>query len=369
MNIIAAILNKVITKEFYRANASFFLVVIGICGGFMSKIEHMALAEFFISSINALFIPFAFWLLYSGKIIEFNRRAILSSQNEFILNIRALGYAAQLLNLLIVAVVELLPVIVYGFFLMAIAWQYDYIDITVCIILMMTAIICLVTFFLYRNIANPDYNNAEWKITQRWNKVFYRSIQQISLEWIVRNEFFLLAGNKIFSLLLIIGTASLYHYDVYDLRLMAMGITVAMASHAVLLYRYHTFIEGHFSLMRNLPFPLTKRISYFLTVFFVICLPDFGILIRNFPEQLSSSQLAESLVLAAGIVIFIFSCLYFKNVTTDKLITYVFVFVLTVIVIILFNISVWLLGLTFILLGFTVYFGGYYWFEVANKNE
>jgi hypothetical protein len=367
MNIIAVVLNKVVTKEFYRSNASFFLVVIGICCGFMSKIEHMALAEFFTSSIMTLFIPFALWLLYTLKIIEFNRKVISLNENGFIINIRALGYTTQLFNYLMVATAELLPVIIYGFFLITIAHQHHSNDLGICLILMMTILIGLITFFLYQNIAEPVYNNAEWKITQRWNKIFHRSIHQISLEWMLRNEFFLLTGNKIFSLLVIIGTSTLYHYDTYDLRLMAMGITVATASHAMLIYRYHSFVEGHFSLLRNLPFPLTKRISHFLATFFVICLPDFGVLIRNFPDQLSYSQLAESLLLAAGIILFMFSRLYLKNETSDKHIAQVFVFTLVVIVLILFSISVWLLGLALILPGIAVYYSRYYRFEFVNN--
>jgi hypothetical protein len=369
LTIIVTILNKVIAKEFYRANASFFLVTIGICCGFMSKIEHMALAEFFVSSVTTLFIPLAFWLIYSFKIIEFNRRVISLDQNEFILRIHALSFTSLLSSLLTVALTELLPMIVYGFFLFAIALRQHDGGIMITLILMMAIIISFVTFSLYRNITKPGDNNTEWRITQLLNRTFHRSYLQISLGWMMRNEFFLLVGNKIFSVLIIIGAASLYKFDTYDLRLMAMGITVAMTGHAMLIYRYHHFTENIFSFVRNMPFTLAQRIWHFCKVFLIICLPDFGVLIKNFPGQLSQLQLAESLFLAAGIVMIIFSWLYLKSINAEKLITQSFVFALAVIVLVLFSVNVWLLGIIFILISIVIYFRRYYQFALVSDNH
>jgi hypothetical protein len=330
----------------------------------MSKIEHTALAEFFISSVTTVLVPSALWLMYSFKIVEFNRRAISFNQNEFIHSIRALGNTLLLFNLFTVAVMELLPVIAYGSFLIAVAWQHHQTYVGICLILIITTIICIVTFFLYRSIAKSVDYNTQWKLTELWNKHFQRSFPQISLEWIVRNEFFLLAGNKIFSLLMIIGTSALYQYDTYDLRLMAMGMTIAMASHAMLIHRYQRFVEDQFFLVRNLPLSLTKRMSYFLKIFFMVCLPDFGVLIKNFPDQLSSLQLAESFLLAAGIILFMFGYYYLKSVTADRLIAHVFVFALALIILILFSASVWLLGAILIAFGIAIYFSRYYHFDL-----
>jgi len=54
---IVIVLHKVMVREFYRSNASFFLVVIGLGAGFMRSNEHVALAEFFVSSPLLLLFP------------------------------------------------------------------------------------------------------------------------------------------------------------------------------------------------------------------------------------------------------------------------------------------------------------------------
>ena len=72
MSNIQSVLFKVLVKEFYRINAGFFLIVVGICFGFLRDIEHLALARYFTSAPVYLLIPFSVWLLYALKIIAFN---------------------------------------------------------------------------------------------------------------------------------------------------------------------------------------------------------------------------------------------------------------------------------------------------------
>src|SRR6187455_2700572 len=78
------VLVPVFVREFYLANTGFFLLVIAFAGGFMRSYDHVALAEFFISSPLVLIIPIGFWLLYSLKVINFNWEKTKQNENEFI---------------------------------------------------------------------------------------------------------------------------------------------------------------------------------------------------------------------------------------------------------------------------------------------
>jgi hypothetical protein len=60
-------LMKLFVRVFYQENATFFLFVVGLAGGFMSDVEHTALAQFFISKIYLIAIPASFWILYAIK--------------------------------------------------------------------------------------------------------------------------------------------------------------------------------------------------------------------------------------------------------------------------------------------------------------
>ena len=73
----ANVLNKVFVREFYRMNSGFFLLTATLAFGFMSQAEHVALAQFFVSSPAALLIPVCIWIAYALKILAFNIRQLI----------------------------------------------------------------------------------------------------------------------------------------------------------------------------------------------------------------------------------------------------------------------------------------------------
>jgi hypothetical protein len=81
MNVHADVATKVLTREFYRANAMFFLVAIGFCFGFMRGAEHLALAHFFVGSTWLVMIPVGVWVMYTIKVILYNDRQIRVRQH------------------------------------------------------------------------------------------------------------------------------------------------------------------------------------------------------------------------------------------------------------------------------------------------
>lgn len=78
---------KVFVRAFYLENATFFLFVVGIAGGFMSGVEHIALMQFFISKAYLIGIPASLWMLYAIRIINFNRSVLMRAENSFVFNL------------------------------------------------------------------------------------------------------------------------------------------------------------------------------------------------------------------------------------------------------------------------------------------
>ena len=78
------VLNAILVREFYLANSGFFLLVVAIAGGFMRGYEHIALAEFFISTPMVLCIPLTVWILYALKVANFNGERLSLQENEFV---------------------------------------------------------------------------------------------------------------------------------------------------------------------------------------------------------------------------------------------------------------------------------------------
>ncbi len=83
MKALTTVLIKVLVREFYREHAVFFLMVVGLAFGFMSKVEHMFLAEFFISMPVVTLIPVGLWVVYTARIVSFNARILRQDENGF----------------------------------------------------------------------------------------------------------------------------------------------------------------------------------------------------------------------------------------------------------------------------------------------
>src|SRR6187551_2707599 len=119
MNIIFSILQRVLVREFYRANAGLFFLVIGIGVGFMRSYEHIALAEFFSASPTLMLVPILVWTIYTLNVIKFNRDILQRKENEFILHVTLLPSSQKWIGVLTTLFYQLIPAILYGIFLMA----------------------------------------------------------------------------------------------------------------------------------------------------------------------------------------------------------------------------------------------------------
>jgi hypothetical protein len=363
------ILSKVITLEFYRSNAAFFLIAIGLCFGFMSGVEHQALAEFFISSPVVLLIPISIWIIYSVKVIQFNKKIFNANENEFLFNLQVVNKNTQYIALFIVALEELLPIVIYSIFLMITAMKYiQYLMITYTFFSVLMLII-ISAAMLIRNLHRPGIEEKETKINQFLNTRFNRHNLQFFFEWVVRNDLITVTGAKFFACILLIGTLKLYAMDVYDWRLMGIGVSIAMMGNVVLIFKYQFFQEKYLSITRNLPLSLSNRMVQFIMTFLILCLPEFGILVSNFPVNLTKYELIYTVLFCFGILIGLYSSLYIKHINLDRAVKGCFIGVITLITLILFNVNLLIIVLTLIIGGIIIFKNYYYSFELVAESN
>jgi hypothetical protein len=201
---------KIFVKQFYRDNAAFFLLIITLTFGFMSGVEHRALAEFFTSSSISMLAPVAIWTFYSFKVYL------------FLYNFTLLPAGTRLKLLWVIGVFQQLPVLLYASFLVVIAvLNQTYAPIFICTFIPLT-----LTFFcawmLQRELQNLSY---EKKINWLTPALTFRSntLLRIYLGWLLNKEPFLILGTKIFTTLIIYGVGNLYQGELYDHRLIDHG--------------------------------------------------------------------------------------------------------------------------------------------------
>jgi hypothetical protein len=370
LKILITILIKVIAREFYRSNAAFFLVAIGICFGFMSSVEHKALGEFFISSYLGLLIPVLIWIGYSLKVIQFNKKIFIANENEFLFNLQLIDKKTRWIILSIVILAQLLPILAYAIFLIAMALLHTHYLIMTCIVLLVVVLIGMSMAMLEKNLSIPGVEEKTLRATHFFNTRFYRHHLQFFLESIVQNDVMAVVGSKFFACILLIGILNLYATDIYDWRLVAMGVTIAMTGNIVLIYKYQAFQEQQLSFLRNLPLSISVRLTHFILTFSILCMTELGILIKKFPVNLSRFELIYTLLFCYGMLTVLYSSLYIKQIQFDRLMTQCFTIVIILIVFILFKVNFLLLALTLIGGGIVIFKKYYYQFElVAEKND
>ena len=368
MKPVLTILNKVFVQEFYRSNASFFLVVLGLAGGFMRSYDHIALAEYFTSSIFLLLIPILFWTLYTVKVIRFNLDLLKRGENEFIYSISLLPQAAQWLALIGTLSAQLIPMIFYGLFLVLTAWKNNMMG-----TLALTTIACLLLIILSSSslfiaLRHPAIQKTVWALTRFINTTFAKPYPLFFPEWIIRREAWMVIGTKLFSGLVLYGIIQLYKTDEYDLRLFGMGVVLAFSANVNITWEMHRFDNFHLDIIRNLPMSYLQRLGYFTITLSILILPEAGMIIKNFPSTFTTIDLISTLLFGLSIPFLFYGCLYRRHMEQEQLMAVVFFVCIGLIVLILFKIPLFILGMVNLFSGLLIWRKYYYFFEYYTKS-
>lgn len=369
MKIVIHILQRVFVREFYNSNAAFFLLVLGFCFGFMSGAEHNALAEYFVNSRLMLFFPIVVWTFYTLKIIVFNKRVLVSPRNEFIYNFTLLNPITQWLSAGSVILIQLMPVIGYGTFLAITAIRYNLI-LPILFLLLAVLLFALVAVILFiRNIKTLNNEKSTTSLNKLFNITLKRSYAQFFIEWLIRNDIITFLTTKFFCYLIIWGVIMLYSTDVYDARLLGIGLTIAFAGNLALIFQFQRFENYHFSMIRNLPLSLVKRLLNFLLVFILICAPELGLLLTTFPKNLAVFDLIQLIFFSVSVITLLYTTLYIKDIDLEKFTRRTFLTSMLWIVLILFKVPIGLIGIVNLVIGMALFKMYYYTFEYISTKQ
>ena len=327
------IVNKVLVKTFYKDNAGFFLVLTGLCFGFLRKADHIALAQFFVSSVYVFMIPASLWLLYTIKVILYNRDAVALQQNTFLSSFIFLPTGSKIILLLAAAMIQLLPIIAYGLFLIKMASAINLsqsksdpheLNIVCIIIALLFSLVSIVVFSANRNLLYATTERQITFIKRIFDSRFTKPHLQFFIEWVIRTRTAIFFGAKIFAAAVIIGISRFYLFDDYDVRLMALGVLLAMTANIGLIFQFHRFENYHFQWLKNLPLTLIQKIVFFLITFMMICLPEWIVLLRFFPSQLSLFNYAELFIFGNSLILLAYTSLFIHHIPFEKLTHYMF---------------------------------------------
>lgn len=332
------ILNRTLVREFYRANASFFLLVIGLAGGFMRAHDHIALAMILVSAPSLLLIPIAIWILYTVKVIEFNRETLNRDENEFLFHFSLFPHRPQWLVLLTTLTIQLLPAILYGFFLIVMAIRNHLLIPVLILAPVFPVLIILSSYVLRKAFRQPDQEHRVSRLKRMLDTSFTKPFCLFFIEWIARRQPMMIIGTKIFSAAVLLAVTYLYSTDTYDERLLFMGIAVSFSAHAQLISEMHRFDNFHFAIVRQLPIHFSKRFLYLVLTTLLLILPEIGLLLNYFPPDLSNVILPQAILFGLSIPVFFYGSLYRKDRSQEQVARFVFLMAMVWIVLVLFKV-------------------------------
>jgi hypothetical protein len=343
--------------------------VFGVCFGFMSSIEHKALAQFFISSLLALCIPVTIWLMYTLKVIGFNKTTLASPVNEFIYNLRLFTSQFQWILATAFVTAQLLPIIGYAVFLMVMALDHNLLPAFFFILVSIMVFVLLAVSLFILALRKQFFEKRITFFGRIINHILRRHHLQFFIEWLVRNHGITLSGTKVFCYVVVLSVLHLYTVEIYDVRLLAMALTVTFAGNLVLVFYFHRFENYHLSISRMLPITLGRRMINFLIIFSILCIPETGLLIKNFPAYLSFFDLIQLILLSMSTLVLVYALRYIRDTGLEKFTRSIFLLCMLWIIMILFMVPIWIIAAANVLIGSIVFRKNYYAFEYVSTKE
>jgi hypothetical protein len=354
----------VFVRQFYLANSSFFLLIVVLAGGFMRSIDHIILAEFFISTPLVTMIPVSLWVLYAIKVINFDLQTLKENENQFLFCIPFLSASTQWSIACRVATLQLFPVFLYALFLCAVAWKYAMTMSIVIVLLSSVLLLIVVAVVILRSLQSPHYEKQLSWLSQLVNTRFTKPYILFYIEWVTRQQFVMMVSSKILSVLIMFGITALYKTDIYDSRLLMIGVLFASYANITLIQAQHYFENFQLAWIRGLAISLFRRILLTTTVILLVILPESAVLMKTFPSAaLPWTNYVYSIGFMASILLLFYSLLFRRHHNQKEAMPMVFAFAIVCFLLVLSKIPVAALIAINVSLALFLWIKNYYSFE------
>jgi hypothetical protein len=361
-------LNKTLAKEFYRLNSGFFMLIGTLTFGFMSGVEHKALAQYFVSSPYTMLIPAGVWILYTLKILAFNNRQLNQDENRILFNMAFLSSAQQTFCTALFFTLQFLPALCYGIFLSGIAWTLQAYQSILMILVALLACCAVSAVILIRSCHNPFREKKVSSFRRFIDHQFHKPVLQFYIEWILRKDPLMLAGIKIFSGALILAVCILYATEDYDWRFISMAITGCGIANLLILFQLQDFEHAHIGWIKNLPITLARRYLRLMIVIVFFLIPESVVLVKYFPAHLHPYWMMLNLFYLLALCMFFFGFLHIRSRPLENFTRKAFWIFITLILLILFKVPLISLCILNFTAGYLLYSRNYYLFEPYREQ-
>ena len=311
---------KVLTKAYYQQNTGFFLVLVIGAFGLLRGDDHKALADLGMNSLPFLAMFFmSFWVLYTLKAIQFVLKSFTDPRQEFLYLLRLLPWSKQVSQLVVIQYSLLQPIIAYGLFVAYRGYLLEKWTLILVEFVFFLVLIVAPVFWYMSALKKPNQSQNRRTLASYFNLRFTKPYPLFFVQYLLEDQKMVLFLSKILSCFFVVGVCILFHTDQYDHRLISIGILLAGLSHSSIAPLYHSFEHEFLLFGRNLPIPKLHRFAKMLITYFLLLLPEFILLIRHLPHEVSWVYFPGAVVFLLGIVLGMHHYRYYNPDDPDSL--------------------------------------------------
>ncbi len=269
-------------SEFFRQRAGMFFVLMGMLFGFLSGAEHRAFALFFLTGSYGMLYLFAIWLCYTLLSLQFVSNLWKQPDYAFIYHVRIWPLYKRAYRFAMLAIGFLQPILYYGVYLVSIAVQDKAMYRLRAVPFFYFFLILIIVSGAEWRIRNPQLFVArEGRSWIKWPFPRKNSWIYWSLEWLFREKGVTLLAGKLGSVLVAVCTLLYYLTDTYDLRLPAVGLSLAYLLNIGISYELYRWESEVWLWGRSLPVSGLRRLGRIISMHAIIILPETLVAVRN----------------------------------------------------------------------------------------
>ncbi|OJV20142.1 MAG: hypothetical protein BGO21_12220 [Dyadobacter sp. 50-39] len=296
-------------SAFFRQRAGTFLVLLGVLFGFLSANEHHAFAVFFLTGTYGMLALFVIWLTYSLLCVQFVINTWKLPEYTFIYHARTWPASVRMRRFAVQALGFMQPILGYGAYLFIIGIQDK----------LLSRLWPVLPFYMVLTLMLAAA--AEWRIRKpvlyvavkgrsivKWPFPRPASWLYWSMEWLVRERGITLLVGKMGAMLVAAGTMLYYSTGEYDIRMPAVGMSLAYLLNLGLSFELYRW-EGEIWLWgRSLPVSVWKRLARIIAAHAILIVPETLVLFRS--RALAFADVAQLYLLGLTILIVCHTYLY-----------------------------------------------------------
>jgi len=326
-------------QAFFRQRAGMFFVLLAILFGFMGASEHYGFALFFLTDALGMFYLAVIWTCYTILCCHFINNLWTQPEYAFIYQTRIWPDHLRLGRYFLMALAFLQPILFYSFYLGDIARQDKLLHKIWPIFIFYILLSLTITLLAEWRIRNPQMFSSRTKSTTVWP--FPRPVSWIywSIEWLVREKGLTVLCCKTGAIGVVVCTLIYYQTDDYDIRLPAIGFSLAYLLNIGLSFEHFFWENGIWLWNRSLPVSASSRFSRIVLIHALLLMPETLIGLRY--QVVSVSELTQLYGLGLASVLLFHACLYKNSRSLEDTLKPVLsgFFILTLLI--LYKVPVW----------------------------